>query len=1149
MNTKLLSIIKFEFMRFFLSPIAYVYLFSFLLLSGAFAIYFGHFFYNGSADLFALFDYQPWVYLLFIPGICMRLWADEFKSKTATQILTLPVSLSDFVWGKFFASWLFCTLAILLTFPFVITVNIYGNPDNLVIFIGYLGCIALSGVMIAISQTMSAITKNSIIALALSVIVNLLFLWSSFDYVLFWARRLFSDVIVDTIISFSFLGHFFSFSRGLVELRSLVFFTSIIILFNWLTKIIIEIKTKGLSETYSKTNIKHYLSYIVLIFIGFFSLNIISDNTLRLFNYDFTHNKGLSLTKNTKDILRNLKRPVIAKLYYSPILEERNPEIRDVFNQIKIMLKQYRSYSRGNFDFHIYNPVYLDKNEDRAIEDGLQPIPLIDINQNALFGITFSDNITNKSVIPFFSLDKLAFLEQDLTTAIYKLSHRKKTLGVLSSLPVMGENTETGFTYKQWEIFRLIQELYDVKVVKDVKDMQQKFDVFMLIHPQNLTPEYIEEIKKQQKVLLFLDVADDASLLYSPIGGSFYSSNLYSLKDYWGIAFLDKAIVADFNNSIMVDETKEYSKNPTFTQDLLQFKVTRNELNPNHRITYKLDNVLFSTASMVSLLKGVDVSYFPLIKTSSKSGLVDADLAKKKKSPREVLEKFSPSNNMTIVAAEYLSNDAKKPFDVIAVADTDILYDNFWAYKKSFLDKSYIIPLFDNANFVLNALDYLSNNDDLISLRGKKLSKRHLFVIDELRRNGTYKYKIKESDIFRAIEGAKAALKEVSVKRDFENRNQFSSDELAIIGNIRKEINTLRQQLSDIRINAYNDIQNIEIKVKFFNIYFIALLVVIIFCITQIKNITISFCNLRYCNIWNKDILKLFLIVFLLFASAIAVVIFDNKDIVSNYEGKIILKDLNNKLNSIDKIKIQKGNNDLLFVKKDNKWVLENNIDLPVYQERIRKFLIALSNMVYYEKKSDRIDDMKFFGLSSNKDENTPTTNIVLYDKDGNEIEYIDVGWYNIDLGRGTKGAYIRLKDQFQVWLAEIDFYDLSINYKGWTYSSLWNLRFGRFLNYNNITEDNKVMNVVKNLINIYVVNVVENIDAENIGHLSILTENDDAVKLTFYKENDDKYFAKYDFTNEPKNEHLIEFYKSINGKFLEINKNDLESIINELSK
>ena len=80
-------------MRFFLSPIAYVYLFSFLLLSGAFAIYFGHFFYNGSADLFALFDYQPWVYLLFIPGICMRLWADEFKSKTATQILTLPVSL------------------------------------------------------------------------------------------------------------------------------------------------------------------------------------------------------------------------------------------------------------------------------------------------------------------------------------------------------------------------------------------------------------------------------------------------------------------------------------------------------------------------------------------------------------------------------------------------------------------------------------------------------------------------------------------------------------------------------------------------------------------------------------------------------------------------------------------------------------------------------------------------------------------------------------------------------------------------------------------------------------------------------------------------------------------------------------------------
>ena len=168
----------------------------------------------------------------------------------------------------------------------------------------------------------------------------------------------------------------------------------------------------------------------------------------------------------------------------------------------------------------------------------------------------------------------------------------------------------------------------------------------------------------------------------------------------------------------------------------------------------------------------------PTIKSSAKSSLIDADFAIKKKSPSEVIENFSPSDNVNILAAEFLSNDYNKPFDVIAVADTDLIYDNFWSYKKSFLDKTYTIPLFDNANFILNALDYLSNNDDLITLRGKKYDKKTLFVIDDLRRMSTYKYKLKESDIFNAINGAKESIKEIAVKRNFENREQFNSDEL-----------------------------------------------------------------------------------------------------------------------------------------------------------------------------------------------------------------------------------------------------------------------------------------------------------------------------------------------------------------------------------
>ena len=304
------------------------------------------------------------------------------------------------------------------------------------------------------------------------------------------------------------------------------------------------------------------------------------NNFFRQISYDFTQEKYLSLTKNTKDILRNLNRPVTAKLYYSPILGQRNPQLRIFFDQLKLMLKQYKTYGHGHFDYRIYTPQFLDKIEDKAIADGLQPIPLIDINQNALFGIVFSDNLTNKAVIPFFSLERLPFIEQDFTTNIYKLNHKKKTIGLLSTLPVMGNIRQEGVTISRWEIMNKINELYNIKQIQKAEDLDEKMDALMIIHPYAFDDKLAEKIKKHQKILLLLDVADDASRIYSPENGAFVSSNLSLLEDYWNISFYGEGVVADFNNSITVDETINYKKNPSFTQDLLQFKTTNQELNP-----------------------------------------------------------------------------------------------------------------------------------------------------------------------------------------------------------------------------------------------------------------------------------------------------------------------------------------------------------------------------------------------------------------------------------------------------------------------------------------------------------------------------------------------------------------------------------------
>lgn len=1139
------TIIRYELIRYFLSPLAYVYLVSFLLLSGSCAIYFGHFFVDGNAILWGLFDYQPWIYLLFIPGIAMRSWAEEFRSKSIVQILTTPVSITNLVWGKFLASWLFAIFAILLTFPFWITVNILGNPDNTVIFISYIGCFILAGAMLAISQTMSALTKSPVIALVLAVFVNLLFFWSGFDYVLFWARELFNDVIVDTIVSFSFLSHFASLSRGLVELRDLIFFASLIVFFNLITIAVISLKTKGSSGLISSSSLKHSSLVLILLFIGFFAVNIIANNIFRQISYDFTEDKYLSLTKNTKDILRKLDRPITAKLYYSPILGQRNPEIRQIFDRIKLMLKQYKTYSNGKFDYKIYTPSFLDKNEDRALAEGLQPIPLIDINQNALFGISFSDTLMNKAVIPFFSIERLPFLEQDLTTNIYKMQHKKKSLGILSSLPLQGNVRQDNVLMNKWEIVKYLEDLYDVTFIESPEDFNQQFDVFMLVHPYSLSDDMIENIKQQKKVLLLMDVADDASRLYSPMGGQFLTSDLGALSDYWGIQFYDLGVAADFDNSIMVDETVNYKTNPSFTQDLLQFKVTPDDFNPNHRTTFKLNSILFSSASMVMPKEGADVLYFPLIKTSQNSALMNVLLAKKSKTPREVLAQFTPGNSVIVIAAEFLSNDPNKPFDIIAVGDTDFIYDNFWSRESKFLDTTYHIPLFDSANFILNALDYLTGNDDLITLRGKTAKRRPLYRVDNMRKMNLYRYKLKENDIFNAIDAAKQSLLEVVAKKNFEERDTFSSDELAVIGNIRSEINNLRQELSSLKLNANQDIAQLDVKVKFFNIYFIATLIifaVILFNLYKRKDMLHKVTDIFY---FDKNLLKLALTVAAIVACALFSVYLENKNSISEYEDVSVFKDFNQKLNDITTVKLQSTDTTLTFEKIDGIWVLKEHPDLPVYQERIRRFLITISTMTYYEKKSDKVADMRYFGFSPLENKASPMISVELNNKTGEEIAAFDIGWYDIDLGRGSKSAFIRLKNKFQVWLVEADFYDLSLEVKNWTYSSLWNLRFGRLISFNDISTDQEVMNLAKTLLNSYYTDIEEKSKASKLASVQIKAEYNNLLDIVFYKSSDDKYFIEYVFLTQPYGKHLMFFEKYVRGKFLQISKEVWEEIKN----
>ncbi len=236
------TIFRRELGSYFATPLAYVFTLVFLVLSGVATFYLGDFFERGQADLAPFFSSLPWLYLLLIPALAMRLWAEERKSGSIEMLMTLPVSRATLVTGKFLAAWFCAGLALLLTFPMPLTVNYLGSPDNGAIIAGYLAGWLLSGGYLAIGSCMSALAKNQIIAFALTVLVCLLFVGAGTPHVQQALSGWLPQWLLDGIASLSVLVRFEALGRGVLDVRDLAYFFSLIVAWLVATTIIIDLK-------------------------------------------------------------------------------------------------------------------------------------------------------------------------------------------------------------------------------------------------------------------------------------------------------------------------------------------------------------------------------------------------------------------------------------------------------------------------------------------------------------------------------------------------------------------------------------------------------------------------------------------------------------------------------------------------------------------------------------------------------------------------------------------------------------------------------------------------------------------------------------------------------------------------------------------
>jgi ABC-2 type transport system permease protein len=235
-------IFKRELRSYFATPLAYVFILIFLVLCGVFTFQVGGFFERNQADLQPFFRWHPWLYLVLIPALSMRLWAEERNSGSIELLMTLPVTLGQAVLGKFLAAWCFAGIALMLTFPIWITVNYLGSPDNGAIIAAYIGSWLMAGGFLAIGMCLSAATRNQVVAFITAAVVGFVFLLAGFPLVLDFVRGVLPQSVVDAIASLSFFSHFEAISKGVIDLRDLVYFGALIGFWLTATALVLDMK-------------------------------------------------------------------------------------------------------------------------------------------------------------------------------------------------------------------------------------------------------------------------------------------------------------------------------------------------------------------------------------------------------------------------------------------------------------------------------------------------------------------------------------------------------------------------------------------------------------------------------------------------------------------------------------------------------------------------------------------------------------------------------------------------------------------------------------------------------------------------------------------------------------------------------------------
>ena len=619
---------------------------------------------------------------------------------------------------------------------------------------------------------------------------------------------------------------------------------------------------------------------VALALVLLFAVNILAGRTLGPVRIDLTENNLFTLSEGTRNILSELRDPVTLRFYLSRRALERAPGIGSYADRVRALLNEYERLSGGKVALHVIDPEPFSEEEDRAVAYGLRGVPL-GIDEGVLyFGLAGTNSVDDEEVIPFFTIEREAFLEYDVTKLVHNLAQpKRKVVGLLSSLPVEGQDPRAalrGQSAQPWMLVEQMHQLFEVRsLAPELAEVPEDVDVVMLVHPRELPPETVyaidQYVLRGGRVVAFVDPYSEVQ----PPGmaGGFMQplpsrrSEIGALLSAWGVILGDEVVAdLDFAPTVRMDQGGRVL---TFDYPVW-LNVTPHTFDRDDVVTGNLGNIAFGTPGYLEPAEGATTAFTPLVTTTPRAALftgerIDAATAS---DPRELLDEYTPQDRTyTMVArlsgkvgtafpdgrpfpepgeegsgptgtseaaetdggeaepgAGHLSESAED-VQIILIADSDMLADRFWVVVEEFLGSRLAVPNAANNALVINAIDNLTGSGDLISVRNRGTFTRPFTRVVALRQRAERAYRAKEQELIARLEETERRLGELEESNQGDDGVILTDAQRDEIVGFRRERVRIRKDLREVRRQLRADIEGLESWLKFANIGLVPILI------------------------------------------------------------------------------------------------------------------------------------------------------------------------------------------------------------------------------------------------------------------------------------------------------------------------------------